>query len=721
MDENLIGKEIGGCKILSLLGRGGMGSVYKAHHLNLDIPVAIKILDRHLSHSKDLVERFITEARAAAKLDSPHIVRVMQVAEENGIYFIQMEFVPGYSLAEIIKLNAPLNFKIALQYLYQITLGLCVAHQEGIIHRDIKPDNILVSSKGILKIADFGLAKLLQSGSGLTQSGQILGTPYYLSPEQCEGKSIDERGDIYALGISFYFMLTGKLPFFGDSPLAIAVSRLHVTPTSPKSIVKTIPDDIEHIVNKMMERLPQNRYTVNKLLEVIVELLGKYDIPLHLTNISLSSLHLPHEKKVETAILNQRPLNEAYSDVATLVDIDEESRLNTVVINGKCLDESSVATVVLNKARSEDAVLNDIANEKTYPSVKQLEESLHNDLPKDPIKESKPNLQLQKKRRRFRKRYIVEMMLVIFLSLSMVADIEQKLSPFEDKKGDDDVIAIMQNLKDPKVLNSIDVFRKKYPDSKYNKVLVDIYKKIKHGHCMQKKIDEIKAKVVQFIKKGHIINAVMYLFSHPHHKLDKKLKLLFQDEKFKLQFEAALHHEIVTNVRNPRKIDFLRKKLKKLKRYGIKGTILKKENNSFSFFNEKSHTGHAKGTWRIEYQKLVARALRSQYKYSILWKIPRKHFSFNIKCYIFRPPLLIRFPKKASVMIVAQKKLYTIELPLKVGNNAFELNVHISETKKFILNGSQIFPPRRKFRSNATEIAIVIQGVRIEIHSMNLK
>lgn len=184
MANDLLGMLIGNCQLEKLLGRGGMGSVYKSHHLTLDIPVATKILDKN---SQQLVARFIEEARAAARLDSPHIVKVMEVGQINDLYFIHMEYVAGESLAQKIKREAPFDFSTALIYLHQTALGLANAHQEGIIHRDIKPENILISNKGIVKIADFGLAKSLQKEANLTHTGQIMGTPHYLSPEQCEG------------------------------------------------------------------------------------------------------------------------------------------------------------------------------------------------------------------------------------------------------------------------------------------------------------------------------------------------------------------------------------------------------------------------------------------------------------------------------------------------------------------------------------------------------
>lgn len=281
MRPNLCNKVLGGCRLEVLLGRGGMGDVYKAHHLNLDIPVAVKILDSELASSSGFIERFIMEARAAARLDSPYIVRVIQVGEEKGIYFIQMEFVEGESLGQKLKREASgLDIGLTLQLSYQIASGLMTAHQSNIIHRDVKPENILLNNKGQAKITDFGLAKCMQIASHLTSSGQILGTPYYLSPEQCMGKDSDARSDIYSLGISVYYMLTGKLPFQGENPMSVALSRLHTDPTLPTTLRHDIPKDVEALTMKMMARFPEDRYPdAIALIKDIVKLLQQYGQP----------------------------------------------------------------------------------------------------------------------------------------------------------------------------------------------------------------------------------------------------------------------------------------------------------------------------------------------------------------------------------------------------------------------------------------------------------
>lgn len=274
--ENLINQTIAGCRIEQLLGQGGMGSVYKAWNINLDIPVVIKFLDSRFNKNPQLVEQFFLEARTTARLDSPYIVRIMQVGEENGHYFIQMEFVEGESLQKKIERESPLPLPLALNFLHQIALGLKVAHLHGVIHRDIKPDNILIHKKGILKIVDFGLVKLLEHNMPDFTPEKLLGSPHYLSPEQCEGKTMDARSDIYSLGVIFYFMITGKLPFQENTPLAIAASRLYSPPISPLSIIPSLPQGLEIIIKKMMARSLDERYqSIDFLLEDIIPFMAE--------------------------------------------------------------------------------------------------------------------------------------------------------------------------------------------------------------------------------------------------------------------------------------------------------------------------------------------------------------------------------------------------------------------------------------------------------------
>ncbi len=295
MLDDLIQKTIGNCRIEKLLGRGGMGSVYLGHHLGLDISVAVKILNPNWITSEEIVRRFFLEARAAAKIDSPYVVRVLQVAQENGLYFIQMEFVAGQSLAQILKDQSPLEIRWGVSYLYQIIMGLQKAHEVGIVHRDIKPENILVTPKRQVKITDFGLAKSFQQSSNLTQAGQILGTPQYMSPEQCNGEESDERSDIYSLGVTLYHILTGKLPFTSENTMSLLLKHIQGKFELPRKIRPEIPVELEKIVLKMMARQPPDRYgSLEQVLIDLSPLLPNYGIaPVWNLETPVSSISTP--------------------------------------------------------------------------------------------------------------------------------------------------------------------------------------------------------------------------------------------------------------------------------------------------------------------------------------------------------------------------------------------------------------------------------------------
>lgn len=183
-EANVIGKIIGGCRIKKILGQGAMGVVYKTHHIALDIPVALKILPIHIAQRKLATERFIREARTAARLKHPNIVGVLNVGEEDGQHYIIMDFVDGQSLQDLLKEKGVLSNVEAVEIIQQIGNALALAHKNKIVHRDIKPDNILIDREGVAKLADLGLAKFTEEDASMTQSGITMGTPYFIAPEQ---------------------------------------------------------------------------------------------------------------------------------------------------------------------------------------------------------------------------------------------------------------------------------------------------------------------------------------------------------------------------------------------------------------------------------------------------------------------------------------------------------------------------------------------------------
>ncbi len=258
--DPLLGKTLGGCRISRKIGSGGMGAVYEALHLGLDKKVAIKILPPEFTSHATALERFQREARAAAKLEHANIVQVLNVGNEGGYNFIVMQFVEGESLGRLVSQRKALPWREALKFIREAARGLASAHAAGVIHRDIKPDNILVSKDGVAKVADFGLARTLDSAVSLSTTGQIMGTPDYMSPEQAQAQKIDGRGDIYSLGATFYFLLCGKKPFHADTPLAIIMKHVSEPPRPLREFNPDVPVPVENVIAKMMAKKPEDRF-----------------------------------------------------------------------------------------------------------------------------------------------------------------------------------------------------------------------------------------------------------------------------------------------------------------------------------------------------------------------------------------------------------------------------------------------------------------------------
>lgn len=258
----MIGRVLGDrYEIISEVGSGGMAVVYKARCRLLNRFVALKILKDQYREDKEFVARFIRESQAAASLSNPNIVSVFDVGHDGDINYIVMELVEGITLKDYIEKYGMLNWRLALRFSMQICSALCDAHRNGIIHRDIKPHNVIVTPAGNCKVADFGIAC---STSNINETKKvedgILGSVHYISPEHAKGVIPDERSDIYSLGITMYEMLTGKLPFDGDSAIAIAVKHLNETPVPIKDINIAVPLSVVNIVNKAIAKNNEERY-----------------------------------------------------------------------------------------------------------------------------------------------------------------------------------------------------------------------------------------------------------------------------------------------------------------------------------------------------------------------------------------------------------------------------------------------------------------------------
>ena len=245
------------------IGRGGMAEIFQARDILLDRPVALKVLFPEFATDPAFVERFRREAQAAANLNHPNIVGVYDWGKVNNTYYIAMEYVNGRTLADILKQSGTLTPMQVCDLISEVASALISAHHNGVIHRDIKPGNILVSTTGQVKVADFGIARALGAGveQGLTQTGAVMGTATYFSPEQAQGASTDQRSDIYSLGIVMYEMLCGVAPFTGENAVAIAYKQVHEHAMPLTQRLASIPTDVAAIVAKCMEKSPDDRYS----------------------------------------------------------------------------------------------------------------------------------------------------------------------------------------------------------------------------------------------------------------------------------------------------------------------------------------------------------------------------------------------------------------------------------------------------------------------------
>lgn len=244
-------------EILEKIGTGGMSDVYKAKDQKLNRNVAVKVLKQEFSDNANFVSKFRVEAQAAASLAHPNIVNVYDVGEEEGINYIVMELIEGITLKKYIEKKARLSYKEAISIAIQVSMGIEAAHNNHIIHRDIKPQNIIISRDGKVKVTDFGIAKAATSN---TITSNVMGSVHYTSPEQARGGYSDEKSDIYSLGITMFEMLTGRVPFNGETTVAIAIKHIQEELPSPKEYVPEIPTSVEQIVIKCCQKSPDRRY-----------------------------------------------------------------------------------------------------------------------------------------------------------------------------------------------------------------------------------------------------------------------------------------------------------------------------------------------------------------------------------------------------------------------------------------------------------------------------
>ncbi|HVO42534.1 MAG TPA: serine/threonine-protein kinase, partial [Aggregatilineales bacterium] len=257
---NLVGKQLGQYVITVQIGKGGMATVYRAHHAAMDRDVAIKVMDDEIARQPEFIARFEREAKLIARLQHPHILPVYDYARTDEVTYLVMRLVEGESLDKRLR-TGKLPLELIVRLFDQIADALAYAHTQGVVHRDLKPNNILLDSTSNAYLTDFGIAKMVQSHTQLTAAGLVMGTPSYMAPELWRGEQIDTRVDIYALGIMLYEMLTGELPFTADTPFALMSKHIDTPLPSPVLKRPEIPPAMDEAIRTATAKTAANRYT----------------------------------------------------------------------------------------------------------------------------------------------------------------------------------------------------------------------------------------------------------------------------------------------------------------------------------------------------------------------------------------------------------------------------------------------------------------------------
>jgi TolB-like protein/Tfp pilus assembly protein PilF/predicted Ser/Thr protein kinase len=283
--------------IIEELGQGGMGKVYRALDKELNEEVALKLIRPEIASDARTLERFRNELKNARKISHKNVGRMHELMEYEGAYYISMEYIPGQDLKSLLRQTGKQTLDTVISIAKQICEGLSEAHRLGIIHRDLKPSNIMIDKKGDAKIMDFGIARSLKS-KGITGAGMMVGTPEYMSPEQVEGEEVDQRSDIYSLGVIIYEMVTGRSPFWGDTPLSIAYKHKNAIPQHPGEIIRQIPEELSVLIMKCLKKDKEKRFKNAEELHTELENIEK--------ELLIPVMVLPEEKRTKTRIQGVR-------------------------------------------------------------------------------------------------------------------------------------------------------------------------------------------------------------------------------------------------------------------------------------------------------------------------------------------------------------------------------------------------------------------------------
>ncbi len=362
MSSSLIGRRLGKYEITELIGQGGMATVYKGYQPDIDRFVAIKVLPPHPGHDPNFGDRFRLEARTIAQLQHPHILPMHDYGTDGDILYLVTPYLDGGSLKDLIDESGPMPLDQAESILRQIASALDYAHRRGVIHRDVKPDNVLLDSEGNAMLADFGIVKILEGDTGLTATGGVLGTPAYMAPEQSQGEAITAQADIYSLGVIVYEMITGQQPYQADTPMQVMLK--HITEPVPRisEASESLPPAVEPVIMRVLAKDPKERYEsaaefAQQFLRAVNDNTQDY-LPTATASSTREAVANPTGKRTEIASDNfqtvvdaaptpSQPLSPAVVPTQTIVTTQGGSMNTAVIVGGMAIIALLAVIVVL--------------------------------------------------------------------------------------------------------------------------------------------------------------------------------------------------------------------------------------------------------------------------------------------------------------------------------------------------------------------------------------